>query len=90
MSPSLDTAREILAYSGTVPIPFHAGIMESTALEPLSASNVSMSTYNEVAKLAGCDTFGNPQSIEHLACLRALPFEALLNFTIAQYASVLD
>uniref|UniRef100_A0A0W0F3M1 Carboxylic ester hydrolase n=1 Tax=Moniliophthora roreri TaxID=221103 RepID=A0A0W0F3M1_MONRR len=80
---------QILAYGGTRPIPFHAGIMESTALEPLSASNASITTYNEVAKLTGCDTFGNPQSNETLACLRALPFEALLNFTIAQYTSAL-
>ncbi|KAK7034717.1 hypothetical protein VNI00_012124 [Paramarasmius palmivorus] len=89
-SGGLSVGIQILAYGGTRPVPFHAGIMESTALEPTSTSNFSLVAYNGVAQLAGCNTFGDPQSPDTLACLRALPFEDLLNFTITQHDSTAD
>ncbi|KAK7034725.1 hypothetical protein VNI00_012132 [Paramarasmius palmivorus] len=85
-SGGLSVAMQILAYGGSQHTPFHAAIMQSTALEPGSTSNRSAVTYNEVATLAGCE-LGNPQSTETVACLRALPFETLLNYTIVQYGS---
>ncbi|KAI3615295.1 carboxylesterase family protein [Moniliophthora roreri] len=86
----LSVGIQILAYGGSKPVPFHAGIMESTALEPTSTSNFTITAYNEVANLTGCDTFGDPQSVETLACMRALPLENLLNFTIIQHDSTSD
>ncbi|EEB90974.1 hypothetical protein MPER_10745, partial [Moniliophthora perniciosa FA553] len=83
----LSVGIQILAYGGSKPVPFHAGIMESTALEPTSTSNFTITAYNEVANLTGCDTFGDPQSAETLACMRALSLENLLNFTITQHDS---
>ncbi|KAF5346902.1 hypothetical protein D9758_010113 [Tetrapyrgos nigripes] len=59
----------------------------STALEPTSTSNLTLNTFNAVANLTGCDTFGNPQGSKTLACLRNLPMGTLLNITIQQHDS---
>ncbi|KAL0566420.1 hypothetical protein V5O48_015598 [Marasmius crinis-equi] len=89
-SGALSVTLQILAYGGSKPLPFHAGIIESTALEAGSTSNVTIDTFNAVAKLAGCDVDNNPQSDASLECLRSLPFEELLNITITQHDSTAD
>ncbi|KAF5346951.1 hypothetical protein D9758_010128 [Tetrapyrgos nigripes] len=86
-SGALSVTLQILAYGGTKGAPFHGAIMESTALEPTSTSNLTFDTFNAVANLTGCDTFGNPQGSKTLACLRNLPMEMLLNITIQQHDS---
>ncbi|KAL0566919.1 hypothetical protein V5O48_015073, partial [Marasmius crinis-equi] len=87
---ALSVTLQILAYGGTRPIPFHAGIVESTALEAASTSNLTLDSYNAVAKLAGCDVDDDPQSDASLECLRSLPLEKLVNITIAQRDSTAD
>ncbi|KAF9261260.1 alpha/beta-hydrolase [Marasmius fiardii PR-910] len=89
-SGGLSVTLQILAYGGTRPIPFHGGIMESTALEPGSTSNLTFDTFNTVTKLTGCDIDGDPQSDASLECLRGLPMEQLLNITVAQHDSTAD
>ncbi|KAJ8092660.1 hypothetical protein PM082_006988 [Marasmius tenuissimus] len=89
-SGALSVTLQILAYGGTKPIPFHAAIMESTALEPGSTSNITVDSYNAVVKLTGCDVSKDPQSAASLACLRSLPFQKLLNITVTQHDSTGD
>ncbi|KAF9261268.1 alpha/beta-hydrolase [Marasmius fiardii PR-910] len=89
-SGALSVTLQILAYGGSRPIPFHGGIMESTALEATSTSNLTADTYNAVAKLAGCNVDGDSQSDASLECLRALPMEQLMNITIVQHDSTAD
>ncbi|KAL0566921.1 hypothetical protein V5O48_015075 [Marasmius crinis-equi] len=89
-SGALSVTLQILSYGGTRPIPFHAGIMQSTALEAASTSNLTHDTYNAVAELAACDVDDDPQSPASLECLRSLPFEELLNVTIVQHDSTAD
>ncbi|KAK7471237.1 hypothetical protein VKT23_002645 [Stygiomarasmius scandens] len=89
-SGALSVTLQILAYGGARGAPFHGAIMESTALEPTSTSNLTVDSFNAVANLTGCDSFGNPQGPETLSCLRQLPMETLLNITIAQHDSTSD
>ncbi|KAK1225804.1 hypothetical protein PQX77_011253 [Marasmius sp. AFHP31] len=91
-SGGLSVANQILAYGGSRPVPFHAAIMQSTALEPGSTSNVTVDSFNDVVRLAGCDfgDSGSPQSSKSLDCLRALPFQTLLNYAISQRDSTAD
>ena len=80
----LSVGIQILAYGGAKPVPFQGAIIESTALEPTSTSNLSVDAYNAVANYTGCVSGDGPQSSETLACLRSLPFDKLLNATIGQ------
>ncbi|THV00542.1 alpha/beta-hydrolase [Dendrothele bispora CBS 962.96] len=89
-SGALSVSLQILAYGGAFGAPFHGAIIESTALEPTSTSNLTIDSFNAVANLTGCDTFGNPQGPETLSCLRQLPMETLLNVTIVQHDSTAD
>jgi carboxylesterase type B len=84
---ALSVTLQILAYGGDRGAPFQGAIIESTALEPTSTSNLTLDTFNSVANLTGCDIFGNPQGPETLSCLRNLPMETLLNITIQQHDS---
>ncbi|KAG7093102.1 hypothetical protein E1B28_009388 [Marasmius oreades] len=89
-SGALSVTLQILANGGSKPIPFHGAIVESTALEPGSTSNITVDTYNAVVELASCNIDHNPQSASSLECLRALPMEQLLNITITQHDSTAD
>ncbi|PQE09737.1 Carboxylesterase type B protein [Rutstroemia sp. NJR-2017a BBW] len=80
-SGGLSVGMQVLAYGNSKPIPFSAAIMESTALEPTMASNISFNTTTAVANLAGCNNTDS-QSPEVIACLRSLSMESLLDFTI--------
>ncbi|EKG17208.1 Carboxylesterase type B [Macrophomina phaseolina MS6] len=88
-SGGLSVGLQVLAYGGTRPVPFQAAIMQSTALEPTSASNLTLSAFNSVAALTNCTSPSNPdpQSATTLSCLRALPFTDLLAATIADHDS---
>ncbi|EOD53061.1 putative carboxylesterase type b protein [Neofusicoccum parvum UCRNP2] len=90
-SGGLSVALQILAYGGTRPVPFHAAIMQSTALEPTSTSNLTLDAYNTVANLTNCTSPSNPdpQSLTTLSCLRSLPFEVLMNATITGHDAML-
>ncbi|KAF2083610.1 alpha/beta-hydrolase [Saccharata proteae CBS 121410] len=88
-SGALSVSLQILAYGGSKGAPFHGAIIESTALEPTMTSNLTLDTFNAVSELSGCSS-GDPQSDETLECLRSLPFESLLNTTIAQQDSTSD
>uniref|UniRef100_A0A0W0F2A9 Carboxylic ester hydrolase n=1 Tax=Moniliophthora roreri TaxID=221103 RepID=A0A0W0F2A9_MONRR len=83
----LSVAMQIFAYANitTKPKLFHSAVMQSTSLEPNITSDISATTFKAVAKLANCSS--STSSVE-LECLRALPFEKLLNVTISQYQSV--
>ncbi|THV00531.1 alpha/beta-hydrolase [Dendrothele bispora CBS 962.96] len=59
-------------------------IMESIALEPTSARNLTFDAFNKIANMTGCNDSGDPQGLETLQCLRQLPMETLLNATIAE------
>lgn len=86
-SGALSVAMQITAFGGTQKAPFQQAIIESTALEPTQTSNLTLSTFNAVAKWTGCSNASEPQSALTLACLRGLSMESLLNTTIAQQAS---
>ncbi|KAL0063547.1 hypothetical protein AAF712_009556 [Marasmius tenuissimus] len=86
-SGGLSVTVQILAYGGSKPIPFHGAIIQSTALEPGSTSNITFDAYNSVVKLTGCDVDEDPQSAASLECLRSLSFQKLLNSTITQAES---
>ncbi|EKG13645.1 Carboxylesterase type B [Macrophomina phaseolina MS6] len=82
-SGALSVALQMLAYGGTKGAPFSQGIMQSTALEPGITGNITTNTTNAVAGLVGCIHDGKAQSEETLDCLRSVPWEKLLNATIA-------
>jgi carboxylesterase type B len=76
---------QIVAYGGSQGAPFHGAIIESTALEATSTSNVTVDSFNSVAEMSGCVPNGtSPQSNATLTCMRSLSMETLLNTTITQ------
>ncbi|KAM3086947.1 hypothetical protein ACMFMG_001062 [Clarireedia jacksonii] len=79
-SGGLSVGMQVLAYGNSKPIPFSAAIMQSTALEPTMASNISFNATTAVATLAGCNTTDS-QSPAVIECLRSLPMETLLDLT---------
>ncbi|TGO87540.1 hypothetical protein BPOR_0220g00180 [Botrytis porri] len=74
---------------GSRPVPFHAAIMESTALEPTMSSNISFNSTAAVAAFAGCNTTDD-QSMATIACLRSLSMETLLKLMIDQEVDSAD
>ncbi|KAL0576555.1 hypothetical protein V5O48_005419 [Marasmius crinis-equi] len=80
---ALSVTHQIIAYGGTKPVPFQAAIMESSALEPTSGSEITAEAFSGVAQLAGC-SHRSPEAVE---CLRALSFPRLMNLTIQQHDS---
>ncbi|KAJ8089060.1 hypothetical protein PM082_014308 [Marasmius tenuissimus] len=66
--------------------------MQFTALELGVTSNVTVDSFNGVVRLAGCDSkdSDSPQSSQSLDCLRALPSQTLLNYTLSQRDSTAD
>ncbi|CCD34675.1 similar to prolyl oligopeptidase (secreted protein) [Botrytis cinerea T4] len=88
-SGGLSVALQILAYGGSKPVPFHAAVMESTALEPTMTSNISFNSTAAVAAFAGCNS-SDYQSMATIACLRSLSMETLLNHMIYQEVDSAD
>ncbi|TGO48425.1 hypothetical protein BCON_0240g00040 [Botryotinia convoluta] len=84
-SGGLSVGLQILAYGGSKPVPFHAAVMESTALEPTMTSDIGFNSTAAVAVLAGCNTTDS-QSKATIACLRSISMETLLRFTVDQEA----
>ncbi|KAF5876870.1 putative carboxylesterase type b protein [Botrytis fragariae] len=84
-SGGLSVGLQILAYGGLKPVPFHAAVMESTALEPTMTSDIGFNSTAAVAVLAGCNTTDS-QSMATIACLRSLSMETLLKLTVDQEA----
>ncbi|ESK82381.1 para-nitrobenzyl esterase [Moniliophthora roreri MCA 2997] len=76
----LSVTLQLLAYGGKGSAPFHSAIMQSETIEPRITSTASQDTFSAVAKLANC-------SQDTLTCMRTLPYETLLNITIAQRSS---
>ena len=81
---------QVLAYAASRPVPFHSAIMQSTALEPGMASDISFNATAAIAVMAGCldssfsfdFTPNSPsQSLDVISCLRSMPMETLLNIT---------
>jgi carboxylesterase type B len=73
---------QVLAYGGSKPVPFQAAIMQSTALEPTMASNISFNATAAIATAAGCnETDALSTSPGMIECLRSLSWQALLNLT---------
>ncbi|THV50154.1 hypothetical protein BGAL_0163g00220 [Botrytis galanthina] len=88
-SGGLSVGLQILAYGGSKPVPFHAAVMESTALEPTMSSDISFNSTAAVAAFAGCNTT-DYQSMATIACLRSLPMETLLKLMIDQEVDSAD
>ncbi|KAB8288475.1 hypothetical protein EYC80_010140 [Monilinia laxa] len=82
-SGGLSVGMQILAYGGSKPVPFHSAVMESTALEPTMASNLSFNSTAGVVALAGCNTTDD-QSQAAIDCLRSLSMDTLLNLAVDQ------
>lgn len=79
----LSVGLQVLAYGGSKPIPFQGAIMQSTALEPTMATNISFNATSAIAKAANCnsyDAYSANSSI--MTCLRSLSMEKLLNLTL--------
>lgn len=73
---------QVLAYGASKPVPFQAAIMQSTALEPGMATNISFNATSAIAVAAGCNaTDAYSTSPALIACLRSLSMEKLLNLT---------
>ncbi|RDI87227.1 hypothetical protein Vi05172_g2956 [Venturia inaequalis] len=85
-SGALSVTMQITAFGGTQKAPFQQAIIESTALEPTQTSNLTLDTFNAVAKLSGCSNGTDPQSASTLACLRGLSMESLFNATLTKQA----
>ncbi|KUJ09406.1 alpha/beta-hydrolase [Mollisia scopiformis] len=82
-SGGLSVEMQVLAYGSEKPVPFQGAIMQSTALEPTMASNISFNATSAIAVAAGCnatDAFSTSPSM--IDCLRSLPMEKLLNLTL--------
>lgn len=86
----LSVGMQVLAYGGTVSVPFHSAIMQSTALEPGVSSNITFNTTAGIATAAGCLNGSSypyfapnspSQSLYVIACLREPPMEILLSIT---------
>ncbi|KAA8569741.1 hypothetical protein EYC84_001324 [Monilinia fructicola] len=82
-SGGLSVGMQILAYGGSKPVPFQSAVMESTALEPTMASNLSFNSTAGVVALAGCNTTDD-QSQAAIDCLRSLSMDTLLNLAVDQ------
>lgn len=83
-SGALSVAMQILAYGGQQSVPFHGAIMQSTALEPTSTSNLTRDTFKSVLAITPCNST-DAQSPSAIGCLRSLSMESLLNATITQH-----
>lgn len=75
---------QILAYGGEKPLPFQRGIAESQALEPGITGNFTRVQMDDLVNYVGCNT-SSLDSVETVACLRAMDTETLLNASIATY-----
>ncbi|KAI1762978.1 carboxylesterase family protein [Hypoxylon sp. FL1150] len=84
-SGGLAVGLQIMAYGGDQPVPFQQGICSSQALGPGIRGNYTIDAFRLVVGAAGCDA-----SAVHLpstlACLRALPADALQAAAEATYA----
>ncbi|TVY82984.1 Secreted lipase [Lachnellula suecica] len=81
-SGGLSVGMQILAYGGSKPVPFQGAILQSTALEPGMATNISFNATSAIATAAGCNfTDAYSTSPELISCLRSLSMEKLLNLT---------
>ncbi|KAF8850166.1 putative lipase [Acephala macrosclerotiorum] len=82
-SGGLSVGIQVLAYGNSKPVPFNGAIMQSTALEPTMASNLSFNATSAIATAAGCNfTDAYSTSPALVNCLRSLPMETLLNLTL--------
>ncbi|KAG9229986.1 Alpha/Beta hydrolase protein [Amylocarpus encephaloides] len=87
-SGGLSVGMQLLAYGNTRRAPFRAVILQSTALEPTMASNLSFNATSAIAVAASCEaTDALSTAPELIECLRALPMEKLLNLTLDFIAS---
>ncbi|KAK7539765.1 putative lipase [Phyllosticta citribraziliensis] len=92
-SGGLSVGIQILAYGGSQPAPFSGAIMESTALEPTSTSNLSSSAFASIAAALNCTTptangSASADSPATVACLRGLPWQTLLAAASTQASTV--
>lgn len=75
---------QVLAFGGNSSTPFHRAIMQSTALEPTSTSNLTRDTFENVLAASICNVT-NSQSYKAIDCLRTLSMESLLDIAIAEH-----
>ncbi|KAF2103990.1 prolyl oligopeptidase-like protein [Rhizodiscina lignyota] len=89
-SGALSVGLQIIAYGESRPTPFHSAIIQSTALEPGMASNISFNATAAIAVIAGCldgpsASAFSPKSASQspavISCLRSRSVESLLNAT---------
>ncbi|KAK8188385.1 putative lipase [Phyllosticta capitalensis] len=91
-SGGLSVGIQVLAYGGSRPAPFTGAIMESTALEPTSSSNLSSTAFASIAAALNCTTTSSngtvsADSAATIACLRGVSWETLLAAAVAQAAT---
>ncbi|KAK9414771.1 putative Carboxylic ester hydrolase [Seiridium unicorne] len=85
-SGGLAVGMQVMAYGASAPVPFQQAICESQALEPGITGNFTIDAMQAVVDAIGCNS-SSLQSPETVACLRDLDTEALLNASLATYAS---
>ncbi|CAG8979245.1 hypothetical protein HYALB_00013313, partial [Hymenoscyphus albidus] len=82
-SGGLSVGMQVLAYGNSKSSPFTSAIMQSTALEPGASTNISFDATAAIAISASCNcTDAHSTSPDLIACLKALPMEVLLNYTL--------